>query len=95
MDFYGYHFGSITGNNIMTLGNDFQFKIKKNYFINAHVNMINTFSEINFKDAIKIEDISGGITLGFRSPFGQIKVDYSKVMDKNKGILTVILGHWF
>lgn len=94
-NFRGLHFGSTLGNNLMVLSNDLQFKIKKNYFVNAHVDMLNTFSEINFKEAIKIQDISGGITLGFRSPFGQIKLDYSKVVDKNKGIFSIILGHWF
>ncbi len=93
--FYGYHFGSSFGNNVMVLNNNFQFKIKKSYFINAHVDFLNTFEEINFKEAVDVKDTSAGITLGYKSPFGQIKIDYSKAIERNKGILSVILGHWF
>ena len=93
--FYGYHFGSAVGNNLMVLNNNFQFKIKKNYFINAHVDLLNTFKDINFKEAVDITDTSAGVTLGYKSPFGQIKIDYSKAIERNKGIFSVILGHWF
>lgn len=93
--FYGYQFGNIGVNNILTAGNDFQFRFKKNYFIVGHLNLLNTFEEHQAKSVFKIQDISAGITLGYKSPFGQIKLNLSRAIDKRKAIASVILGHWF
>ena len=81
--------------NLIVAGNDFQFRIKKNYFITGHVNLINTFDIHRLDYILKVGDISGGITAGYKSPFGQIKLNYSKAVNKGKGIFSVILGHWF
>lgn len=93
--FPGYQFGNYSRNNLVLTGNDFQFKIKKNYFLIAHLNAMNTFDIHQPKYIFKIQDISTGITAGYKSPFGQIKLNYSRAFDKKRGIISVILGHWF
>ena len=59
------------------------------------INLINTFDEHKLNHVLKVRDVSGGITAGYKSPFGQIKLNYSRALDKGKGIFSVILGHWF
>lgn len=93
--FQGYHFGSVSTENILSAGNDFQFRFKKNYFITGHFNLINTFDEHNAKNVFQIKDFSAGITAGYKSPFGQIKINASKAANRGKGIISIILGHWF
>ena len=44
---------------------------------------------------IKINYSSIGLTAGYDSPFGQIKLNYSHALNKNPGIFSVVLGHWF
>ena len=95
VSFQGYQFGNFATDNLIVAGNDFQFRIKKNYFITGHVNFINTFDEHKINHILKVGDVSGGITAGYKSPFGQIKLNYSKAVNKGKGIFSVILGHWF
>ena len=95
VSFQGYQFGNFSADNIIVAGNDFQFRIKKNYFITGHINLINTFDEHKLNHVLKVRDVSGGITAGYKSPFGQIKLNYSRALDKGKGIFSVILGHWF
>lgn len=95
VSFSGYQFGNYSRNNIVYAGQDFQFRVKKNYFLLAHINAMNTFDTHQLKHILKIEDISAGITAGYKSPFGQIKINYSRAFDKRKGIFSVILGHWF
>ncbi len=95
VSFPGYQFGSFSANNLVIARNDFQFKIKKNYFITGHFNILNTFNEHNAKSVFKFGDVSGGITLGYKSPFGQVKLNFSKAADRSKGVFSVILGHWF
>jgi len=95
VSFQGYQFGNFSADNIIAAGNDFQFRIKKNYFITGHINLINTFDEHKLNHVLKVCDVSGGITAGYKSPFGQIKLNYSRALDKGKGIFSVILGHWF
>ena len=95
VSFQGYQFGNFSADNIIAAGNDFQFRIKKNYFITGHINLINTFDEHKLNHVLKVRDVSGGITAGYKSPFGQIKLNYSRALDKGKGIFSVILGHWF
>ena len=93
--FYGYQFGAIQSNNLVTVINDLQFRLKKNIFATAHVSFLNTFEEPNIKDILKIGESSAGATLGYKSPFGQIKLNYSQAFNNKKGIISVILGHWF
>lgn len=93
--FNGYELGQEKNSNIIQLSNSLQFNPYKNYFLIANINMANLFSD--FKDAyfLKIKYTAIGITAGYDSPFGQIKVNYSHALNKNPGILSVILGHWF
>ncbi|ADQ82265.1 patatin [Riemerella anatipestifer] len=91
----GYYFGYTSSPNLLTATNNFQFKIHKNYFIIAHFGMANLFNEINLKDMLNINHKGLGITAGYKSPFGQIKINYSNPLNKNKGMFNVVLGHWF
>lgn len=92
----GFYLGDLDTNNILVASQKFQFKIDKNYFVTAHLDLANPFDDINMKQILKIEQTSVGLTAGYKSPFGQIKINYSQaISSKNKGIFNVILGHWF
>lgn len=93
--FSGFQFGQIADNNIFLASNDLQYRFIKNYFISGNFSITNLFSSIKFKEAAKLNYSSVGITAGYKSPFGQIKINFSQPLDKQKGILSVILGHWF
>ncbi|AZI55738.1 patatin [Epilithonimonas vandammei] len=93
--FGGYQFGSLTDNNIFIASNDFQLKFGKNYFLIGNFSLANMFSTIKFEEAVKLNYSSLGLTAGYKSPFGQIKINYSKSLNKHKGVFSVILGHWF
>lgn len=91
----GYQFASLSDNNIFIASNDFQVKFGKNYFLVGNFSLANMFSSIKFEEAIKLNYSSLGLTAGYKSPFGQIKINYSKSLNKHKGVFSVILGHWF
>ncbi len=55
-------------------------------------NLFDNFNDANF---IKINYSSFGITRGYDSPFGQIKINYSNAFKAKPGIIAVVLGHWF
>ena len=93
--FGGYQFASLNDNNIFLASNDFQFRFGKNYFLVGNFSIANLFSSIKFEDAVKLNYSSLGITAGYKSHFGQIKLNYSKSLNKHKGVFSVILGHWF
>lgn len=93
--FAGYQFGLLNDNNIFLASNDFQFRFGKNYFLVANFSIANLFDSIKFADAVKLNYNSVGITGGYKSPFGQIKLNFSHSLDRHKGIFSVILGHWF
>lgn len=93
--FAGYQFGLLNDNNIFLASNDFQFRFGKNYFLVANFSIANLFDSIKFADAAKLNYNSAGITGGYKSPFGQIKLNFSHSLDRHKGIFSVILGHWF
>lgn len=95
MNFQGYHFGNLAVNNLVIASNHLQMKIKKNYFLTGHFSIINPFNDHTLKSILKISHFSGGITAGYKSPFGQIKLNYSRASDRNRGVFSVILGHWF
>ena len=61
----------------------------------AHINLMNTFEELSLKNLLDINKSSVGVTAGYKSPFGQIKMNYSIPLQSEKGIFSVILGHWF
>lgn len=92
----GYEFGSISGENILKATNSLQFRIRKNLFALGHVSVANLFEDISAKEILNLTHASAGLTVGYHSPFGQIKVDYTKALkNSNSGIFSVILGHWF
>ncbi|MDP9957631.1 NTE family protein [Epilithonimonas hungarica] len=91
----GYQFASLADNNIFIASNDFQLRFSKNYFLVGNFSLANMFSSIKFEDAVKLNYSSLGLTAGYKSPFGQIKINYSKSLNKHKGVFSVILGHWF
>ncbi len=93
--FGGYQFAALTDNNIFIASNDLQFRFNKNYFLIGNFSIANMFSSIKFEDAIKLNYSSIGLTAGYKSPFGQIKLNISKSLNKHKGVFSVILGHWF
>ncbi len=93
--FNGYEFGEASNNNVFTVGNDFQFNFMKNYYVTASLSVGNLFDNFNDANFIKINYSSFGITAGYDSPFGQVKLNYSHAFKSKPGIFTVVLGHWF
>lgn len=90
----GYNLGQILSPNLLTMSNRLQVKVYKNVYVIGIFNIANHFNEINIENAVRINQSSAGITAGYKSPFGQIKLNYSKALNDNKGIFSVILGHW-
>ena len=73
-----------------------QFKIHKNIFIIPTISFTTMFDDVEAADFFNFDYSSAGITAGYKSPFGQIKLNYSKAFNKDsQGLFTVILGHWF
>ncbi|KFF14301.1 patatin [Chryseobacterium soli] len=94
--FGGFYFAQLNTNNVVLASNDLQFKFNKNYFISGNFTFANLSEDINFKDAAKVNYSSIGLMAGYKSPFGQIKINFSHSLKNNqKGIFSVILGHWF
>lgn len=93
--FQGYEFGQLHSKNLLTASNTFQFNFSKNYYVDAHLSLGNLFNDIKVDDILHISESSAGITAGYKSPFGQIKLNYSRSLNRNNNILSVILGHWF
>ena len=93
--FQGYEFGQLTNRNLLTASNSFQFKVYKNYFLDANVSVANLFNDLKVDDVFHIAESSAGLTAGYKSPFGQIKINYSHSLNRNNGVFSVILGHWF
>ncbi|MCS3530214.1 patatin-like phospholipase family protein [Chryseobacterium sp. JUb7] len=94
--FGGFYFAQLNTNNVVLISNDLQFKFNKNYFVSGNFSFANLSNDLTFEDAVKLNYSSLGITAGYKSPFGQIKVNFSHSLKNNqKGIFSVILGHWF
>jgi len=93
--FKGYEFGQLYSKNMLIAANTFQFNFYKNYFFDANLSIGNLFNDIKVDDILHITESSAGITAGYKSPFGQIKFNYSKSLNRNNNIFSVILGHWF
>ncbi|GAB0154823.1 patatin-like phospholipase family protein [Chryseobacterium sp. Alg-005] len=95
-NFGGFYFAQLNTNNTILISNDIQFKFNKNYFISGNFSLANLSDDISFEDTVKLNYSSLGLTAGYKSPFGQIKVNFSHSLKNNqKGIFSVILGHWF
>lgn len=94
--FPGLNFGEESSENILKASHDIQVKVRKNLFVIGSFNMLNEFEKASSEQILRISRFSAGISAGYRSPVGQIKVNYSKLFDSNNnGIISVILGHWF
>lgn len=94
--FGGYYFGQLSNENVVLATNKLQFRFKKNYYLSGHFTIVNLFNKINFEEALRVNYSSVGITAGYKSPFGQIKLNISQPLkENNKMIFSVILGHWF
>lgn len=95
-NFGGFYFAQLNTNNAILISNDLQFKFNKNYFISGNFSFANLSDDISFEDTVKLNYSSLGVTAGYKSPFGQIKINFSHSLKNNqKGIFSVILGHWF
>lgn len=94
--FNGFYFAQLNSNNVALISNDIQFKFNKNFFLSGNFSFANLSDDISFEDAVKVNYSSLGIMAGYKSPFGQIKLNFShSLRDNQKGIFSVILGHWF
>ena len=93
--FNGFEFGEASNNNILTVGNDFQFNFMKNYYVIANLSIGNLFDNFDDSKFLRINYSSLGLTVGYDSPFGQIKINYSHSLKQKPGIFSVVLGHWF
>lgn len=93
--FPGFQFGERDSSNLLLLSNAFQFNPYGNYFIEGNVNIANLMDDIKVDKIFKISASSVGLTAGYKSPIGQVKLNYSRQLSGNKGIFSVILGHYF
>lgn len=94
--FQGYYFGQLDAKNVALISNDLQYNFYKNFYATANFSFANLSNAVTFEEAAKVNYSSAGLTAGYKSPFGQIKVNFSKAFNSGqKGIFTVILGHWF
>ena len=94
--FNGFYFAQLNSNNVALISNDLQFKFNKNFFLSGNFSFANISDDITFEEAAKVNYSSVGIMAGYKSPFGQIKFNFSHSLKNNqKGIFSVILGHWF
>lgn len=93
--FPGYYLGQESAQNMLVASNALQVKVYKNFYATGQVNIANLFNEIEVADIFHISDSSAGITAGYRSPFGQIKLNYTHALNRKIGSFNVILGHWF
>lgn len=95
-NFNGYLLGQKKENNVLGTTNSFLFNIKKKYYIIPVFSVVDSFESIENINLLQHLHFSTGLTLGYKSPFGQIKLNYSFPIKTNpKGIFNIILGHWF
>ncbi|KUY15798.1 patatin [Elizabethkingia miricola] len=96
ISFDGYQFGQKTDNNVLRITNSLQYRILKNYYLIASYNTASLFPNIKNTEFLSFRNNSVGLTAGYNSPFGQIKLNYSQPLNQGgKGIFNVVLGHWF
>ena len=93
--FDGMEFGQLSSRNVLTASNRLQAKVYKNFYAIGTFNIANTFEDIKVDDILRVQHSSAGLTVGYKSPFGQIKLNYSTPLKKGKEMFNVILGHWF
>lgn len=93
--FHGYEFGLISSENLFIASNTFQYNVYKNYFLEGSVSFANFFNDLKVDDIFHVTASSAGITAGYKSPFGQIKFNFSRSITLENNIFSVILGHSF
>lgn len=94
--FQGYYFGQLDAKNVALISNDLQYNFYKTFYATANFSFANLSNAVTFEEAAKVNYSSAGLTAGYKSPFGQIKINFSRALNSGqKGIFTVILGHWF
>ncbi len=91
----GYQFGQIQAKNLIILGDDLQVNVIKNVYATAHFYAAGAYDTFDLKQIFNFKYSSVGITLGYKTPAGQVKLNISKSIDKTPGIFSVVLGHWF
>lgn len=91
----GYEFGQESAENLLTASNTIQYNVYKNYFLMANFSIANLFDDIKVDRVFHIGASSVGLTAGYKTQFGQIKVNYSHALTINNNIFSVILGHSF
>jgi NTE family protein len=95
ISFNGHYFGQNTAENMLTTNFALQGNYNKKFFLTGNLNVLNSFSEINSTEIFRIKTYSIGLTMGYKSPFGQIKINYSTDINNSSKIFNIILGHWF
>ena len=93
--FGGLEFGQLSAENLLTATNSVQFNVYKNYFLEGQLSFANLFNDIKVDDLFQVTNSSVGLTAGYKSPVGQIKINGSRSLDLKTNIYSVILGHWF
>lgn len=93
--FSGNYFGEEQTNNFLSTSFIMQGNWNKKFFVTTNYEIGNSFDIIGWNEVFKITQQAIGIGLGYKSPFGQIKLNYSTDINFNKKIFNVILGHWF
>lgn len=93
--FQGYEFGQISSDNLLTASNSIQYNVHNNYYLEATVSLANFFNDVKVDDIFHITAASAGVTAGYKSPFGQIKFNFSRSLTLENNIFSVILGHSF
>jgi NTE family protein len=93
--FPGYEFGQLNSKNMLAAYNSIQYNVYKNYFLDAQFSIANLFEDIKLDDVFHITSYSVGLTAGYKSPFGQIKINASRSLNEKINTFSVILGHWF
>ncbi len=91
----GYQFGEHSSRNILMTSSALQLNFYKNFFADVTVSAANLFDDIEVDDIFYLSESSAGITAGYKSPVGQIKVNYSHSFERQRGIFNIILGHYF
>lgn len=94
--FTGYRFGDLATDNLFSFKNSLQVEFARNFFATGHYSLANLFAGSDMKKVLRISHHSVGISGGYRSPFGQIRVDFSQPLNSGyNGVFSVIMGHWF
>ena len=93
--FSGNNFGEESSQNLLSTSVILEGNYNKKFYLSTNFDFANPFFTINIKELFTVKKYGLGITAGYKSPFGQIKLNYSTDSKFNKKIFNVILGHWF